>query len=329
MSTSCMPHCQHPCVDLTGNVQLECGGCEPPKLCRPGAIGFGNAASDLSDAMVSLRAELTRPPQSEFSPCLRLPTSGEAGSLEAAGTLWHLPYFGACREAPCVTAHHESSDAQFVPGAPTTWQADESAPEFGDLPGQRSQRLPEFRCTDSASEAEAIRLIHASISNSTPLVLRACALPMPAVERWAEVAHLRAAEHAFSPLLHPPTEDDQNPMAVTQRLSLPPSLRRDLEWASPFGDLLHRFGRNATGERPEGANDAAATDDDDGTGGVADAAAADQLWVSGGGVEGSLHFDTSDTLHAVVAGAKEMRLASPEYSRHLYAASPGVGTPSH
>ena len=297
-SKTCMPHCQHPCLDLEGDVQFACGGCGAPKLCRPGSIGFGDAgANSISNAMLSLRAELAKPPKSNLSSCLRLPSSGESGALEASA-LWNLPYFGACRNTSCVTAHHESHDLQFVPGPPTNGSM--QSLEFGEIPGQRVQPLAEIRCTSVASEIEVIRAIHASISNSTPLVLRACALDMPAVKWRDKEAYLAAADGVFATLLR--TAKENKTVLTQQRVSLSPALQRDLEWATPFGQFINEFGRNAL----TGVDDTAA----------------DQMWVSGGAVESSLHFDTPDTLHVVVAGTKEIRLTSPEFSRHVYADFP-------
>ena len=40
-STShCHAFCEHPCTELTGDVEDECGACEAPFECRPGMPGF-------------------------------------------------------------------------------------------------------------------------------------------------------------------------------------------------------------------------------------------------------------------------------------------------
>ena len=36
----CEPWCSHPCGELNGDVQSECGECDASKACWPGANGF-------------------------------------------------------------------------------------------------------------------------------------------------------------------------------------------------------------------------------------------------------------------------------------------------
>ena len=41
---TCESWCMHSCLELNGSPENECGGCEPPNLCRPGEPGFGSRA---------------------------------------------------------------------------------------------------------------------------------------------------------------------------------------------------------------------------------------------------------------------------------------------
>ena len=36
----CEPHCAHPCTELNGDVEFECGDCTPALACYPGAEGY-------------------------------------------------------------------------------------------------------------------------------------------------------------------------------------------------------------------------------------------------------------------------------------------------
>ena len=39
-SSDCETWCSHPCTELNGSPEMECGGCAEPMLCRPGEPGF-------------------------------------------------------------------------------------------------------------------------------------------------------------------------------------------------------------------------------------------------------------------------------------------------
>ena len=161
----------------------------------------------------------------------------------------------------------------------------ERSGELGALPGA-SPMLPiaEVSCDDDADAA--IRLAINAQRWSLPLVLRGCALSMPAVSRWANDSYvrerLRADEDAFAHTAsaHTTFLDD-----------LDPAVLADTWWPGAFGEHLWAFARQ---------RDAKA------------------LWVSAGDTGTAAHFDTFDNLHTVVAGHKEIRLVPPSDAAKMY-----------
>ena len=77
---NCEPHCAHPCTELNGDIEYECGGCGGDEQCRPGAVGFG-AASAEEPAYVEVDARTARAAAVGFS---GRPATGSAPAPDAA-----------------------------------------------------------------------------------------------------------------------------------------------------------------------------------------------------------------------------------------------------
>ena len=153
---------------------------------------------------------------------------------------------------------------------------------------------PEEPLDDKVSAATALRHARAAFATSEPLVLRGCATRMPAVRRWRNSSYLRAqlqqagdadgSHSPFAPLL---AEADAMRDGVGQLEG--GSWLEDLSWKSPLSAELLGFTTSP------------------------------HAWVSTGGKDAAMHFDTVDNYHAVVGdGAKQFDLISPSDLPNLY-----------
>lgn len=113
-ATNCEPFCASPCVELNGNVAIECGGCTDEHACRPGAPGFRSATQsfvvDANGAAAAAAASSSSPSCTDrYNGCAEL--ARQAGScLHAEMRVHCAATCGACddlqvRSDPCASQH--------------------------------------------------------------------------------------------------------------------------------------------------------------------------------------------------------------------------------
>ena len=208
-----------------------------------------------------------------FADCLVDPLARAAGPLVITGP---LPLFTHCRNATCIARANEASGRGIASNKTTPVSS--GARAIGELQ-PLAGTLAEVDCREhERSERAAVQLVEAAFRWSLPLVLRGCAVEMPAVRTWRrKVIDLRS------------TAGDKADAANLKHFG--EAFTRDTRWAAPFGRKLESFAPSISSRT---------------------------LWVSTGGQRGDAHYDTFDNLHAVVTGAKTFRLISPRDAPSLY-----------
>ena len=108
----CLPHCEHPCEELNGDIEEECGACVAEEYsCRP-AVAFGGlppASTAPIAATVTAHGDVSHEPAqlSAGSSNTSWPSKFAQCVIEPAALGRHaLALFDACRNATCVVEAH-------------------------------------------------------------------------------------------------------------------------------------------------------------------------------------------------------------------------------
>ena len=238
-----------------------------------------------------------------------LTAEAEQDAWEASNAHWNLPYFGLCRNTSCVRERYSShaNARRFMPVSVGARREADRMPALEDLRTLQHVPIEDIACgTVDDEQQHAVRtMFNASKPRRTPLVLRGCALAMPAVRLWLDDAYLlhrtaspKAADDApFWALIKKPSangmlsgEDSTRPLAD--------GLLDDVRWDSLFGAALRD---NFSSTVPH-------------------------VWASEGGKRAALHWDAVDNLHVMVSGEKEAILVAPRDHAHFYMDFPEEGT---
>lgn len=202
--------------------------------------------------------------------------SGSLMSGPAAAPLFDVPSYSNCLNMSCLRL-----EPSFAPGSDRA--EDGSHERSGGTRALGEMTPPDgvagWSCV-SASDAETRELIEAAFRWSLPLVLRGCALDMPAVRRWANV-HFN---------LHVEGTPAEGGHVATALENLDESIGRATRWESPFSRQLQSFGGQGS----------------------------QTIWIARGGNQGDAHYDAWDNLHVVAVGTKLFRLVAPEHAAYLY-----------
>ena len=209
-----------------------------------------------------------------------------------------LTLFGVCRNQTCVDAAHARRWAgRFSPveRASTTSigmrSTDAQIEALGEMAGQRVVDIEEIVCDGgrAASERAAVRRARHAFATSKPLVLRNCASAMPAMHWWRNESLLRgrspSAEQLFSPLLEGYVTREASSSGM---LTPAHAWEADLRWPSPVSDELLSFTTTP------------------------------HVWVSRGGKDAAMHFDTVDNFHVVLGDDKRFEVVSPADLPNMY-----------
>jgi len=158
---------------------------------------------------------------------------------------------------------------------------------YGNTP---PTQIREFVCNGQNYD-EAVKKAQDGIRRSIPLVLRRCALTMPAIKKWVDPSHVR--KYKVFRALFPDETGDWNEYDVGQYV-VPEKLLNDLlppkesEHSNRFTDFMREFRLK------------------------------NFVWTSRGARKARTHFGTFPNLHVMISEKKTWWIASPGWSKHLY-----------